>query len=730
MDILRALQEIPLKERNPRNRVTFNEIKDLPKTTLIDKPEQNQRGYAVTQVTPKKGSLANFFHWDIETRSVAKLGKHKLSVGTVAYAAHPSTSVLCVAFARGAYLVEVWVPGEPIPETVLAAAADLDCVWVAHNALFERSVLEHILVPQHGWPAIPVERHACSMALCLSHAYPGGLEKAAVALNINSLKDVDRGKRVKKLWAPRRARKGEPPGVYFVEDAKLFAELLIYCKQDVEVERELHSRLAAIPESEQDAWVLDQRINARGIRIDVPLATAAVTLVEQAVAELNALVTSTTDGAVKKVTEVQEIKKWLVPQGVTIPRRQKKIKGEMVWKDCLEAPDLEKLLVGELPAPARTVLSARLQGAQAAALKFNKMLRTRGADDRSRGLFRFFGATTGRFSGDLFQSQNLKRPDFLKTDEKISEAIEYVSAGDYDAFKARYPDALGVIGDLARSALIPADGHRFIIGDFSSIEARVLAWLADEDPKVEAFRLYDRGEGPDLYVFTAGQVLGLADGTSVRQLGKIFELGLGYAMWADTLLGLVLKSGIPGTEKATMEDAERWVWAWRHANPKIVTYWTWLNVKAKEAMLNPETVIPCQSVSFEMRDKVLYMRLPSGRELSYPAPALKIGKSGKKQIVFENMESGRRKGAWMFGGKWAENVTQAVARDVLMDAMKRLEAAGYTIVLHTHDEAVVEMRDGVGSVEEFKRVFNEVPPWASSLPIASKVFEAARFKKD
>jgi DNA polymerase len=348
-------------------------------------------------------------------------------------------------------------------------------------------------------------------------------------------------------------------------------------------------------------------------------------------------------------------------------------------------------------------------------------------------MYKIYGAVTGRWSGEGFQPQNLKRPELLQSDEAIAEAIEMVLTGNYAALKERYGDVLGLIGDLCRSMLIPAPGHRFIIGDFNAIEARVLALLAGDANKLERFRQFDCGTGREIYCITAEQILGLEDVQSKsreRALGKIFELALGYAMGGDKLLATIRKANIPGTAQITATDTARWVQKWRRQNPAIVGYWAMLERAAKEAVYNPGMTVPCRAVSFVMREGVLVARLPSGRELSYPKPEIKPGRFGTNQITFLDMEAGRQRGKQMYGGKWAENVTSAMARDLLVEAMKRLRAAGYVLVLHTHDEIVAEMPAGHGSVEEFHRLLVEVPDWAQDLPIAAKVFEADRFKKD
>jgi DNA polymerase len=673
------------------------------------------------------------FYWDIESRSRAELGKGKKSVGVRAYAAHPTTEILCVSYARGNGPIETWIPGQPIPETVLTAAADLRCSWVAHNAAFERAMLEGILIPQYGWPMVPVVRHVCTMSLALAHAYPGSLEGVAEVLGLVNRKDVARVKIVRVMWKPRKPRRGEDPTQnYWVDTPELRTELYAHNRQDVAIERELHQhpKLHALPTSEQDTWVIDAEINDRGVYIDVSLAAPAFRLEAQALTELNMRMRHETDGAVDAATKTEKLKAWLESQGVKLPHKQRLGKP----RPSLDADDIEKLLAEDLPHPGvRAALEIRLQAAQSAASKTGRMLRTRCADGRVRNLYKIYGAVTGRWSGEGLQPQNLKRPELLQTDEAIAEAIEIVKAEDYATLKERYGDVLKLLGDLCRSMLVPAPGHRFIIGDFSAVEARVLAFLAGDANKLEAFRQFDLGLGRDIYCVTAEQVLGLTDvqdKSPERALGKVFELGLGYSMGADKLLATIRKANIPNTESITREDCAGWVQKWRAQNPVIVGYWAALDAAAMTAVRNPGLVVPCRAVSFVMREDVLFAHLPSGRELSYPAPMIQPGRFGTNQISFLDMAAGRRHGQKMYGGRWAENVASATARDLLVEAMKRLRAAGYALVLHTHDEIVAEMPVGQGSIEEFKRLLVEVPAWAQGLPIAAKMFEHSRFKKD
>ena len=701
---------------------------DIPDPEIASEPCNEEENPESLHLEP--------FYWDVESRSAATLGKGKHGVGVRAYAEHASTSVFCVGYARGDGPVEIWVPGQPIPEVVLAAAADPYCDWVAHHAAFERSILETILVSQHGWPMVPIERHVCTMTLALAHSLPGKLDGVAAILGLENQKDVATQREVAKMWKPRKPKCDEDPNkLYWVDSPELRVKLHLNCQKDTATMREAHRRLPPLLEAEREAAVIDAEINDTGVLIDTPLVMAASRLATQALAELDARIKQETDGAVSTASQTAKLKAWLVLQGVTLPRKQRKEKSGLQWKDSLDAGDIEKLLAEDLPnARVRSALEIRLQAAQSAASKVERMLRTHCADGRVRNIYRMYGAVTGRWSGEGFQPQNLKRPELLQTDEAITEAIEAILAGDYAGIKQRYDNVLGVVGDLCRSMLIPAPGHRFIVGDFAAVEARVLTWLAGDTDKLARFEASDCGRGREIYCETAEQVLGLdyeVTGKSPeRALGKIFELGLGYQMGGDRLLTTIQSGNVPDTEDIDIEQTTKWVKKWRRQNPKIVEFWAALDATARAVVRNPEMVIACGMVQFQMCDGVLCLRLPSGRELKYPAPVVKPGRFGQQQISFIDMEAGRQRGQQMFGGKWAENVSSAVARDLLVEGMKRLRAAGYALVLHTHDEIVAEMPIGKGGVDEFKRLLTEVPAWARGLPVAAKVFECARFKKD
>jgi DNA polymerase bacteriophage-type len=330
----------------------------------------------------------DFFYWDVESRSAATLGKGKSGVGARAYAEHSTTEVLCVAYALGNDPVRIWVPPDPIPDVVLRAAKE--CDWHAHHAAFDRAMLGAKLA-QYGWPLVSPERHICTMILALSHSLPGSLEGAAAALGLEQQKDVAAQRAIKRMFKPRRDE--EPNGVYWEDASELRALLYRYTKQDVEVMRELHRRLAPLPDMEREVSVIDAEINDAGVLIDAKLAMAASRLAARALADLDASMENVTKGAVTAASQVARLKTWLVSRGIKLPRKPHKFdrQGGMQWKDSLDGDDIEKLLAEDIPADVREALQIRLQAAQAAVSKIDRMLVTRCADGRVRNMYRMYG---------------------------------------------------------------------------------------------------------------------------------------------------------------------------------------------------------------------------------------------------------------------------------------------------------------------------------------------------
>jgi DNA polymerase bacteriophage-type len=415
-------------------------------------------------------------HRDYETRGQLQLKR----VGTHRYAADPGTEVLCCAFAIDDEPVQLWIPGDPVPPEVIEAAANPSWLVCAHNDAFETAIEQYIMTPRHGWPSIPLERHRCTMAAASALGLPARLSMVADALELANRKDVAGERLMHQLSKPRRARQGEDPSqVRWFDDDDRLRRLYDYCRQDAQVERELFDRLLPLSAMEQTLWALSCRINERGFRVDREFAEAGRRIAQAAAPKIDAELAEMTSGAVTGINQVARLIRWLQDQGCTAKKLDRK---------AIE----RQLETEDLPPPVRRVLELRLGGAQAAVKKIDALLGRAGADHRVRGAFRYHGASTGRWAGEGYQPQNLKRPVV----EDVDAAIAAVATGDYEHVSRLYPQPLSVVGDCSRSMIVAAPSHVLIGADFSSIESRVLAWIAGEEWKLDAYRRYDATRDP------------------------------------------------------------------------------------------------------------------------------------------------------------------------------------------------------------------------------------------
>jgi DNA polymerase bacteriophage-type len=672
-----------------------------------------QRLAQSTPVTAPAGSAdhVHVLHRDYETRSRATL---KI-VGTHKYAADPSTEVLCCAFAVDDEPAQLWTPGDPIPAAFIEAARNPAWIVAAHNDAFEAAIEQHVLAPRYGWPLIPLERHRCTMAMSLACGLPARLSAAADALELANRKDAAGERLMHQTSKPRRPHKEEDPDqVYWFDDPERLQRLYDYCRQDVEVERELHGRLPPLSASEQSLWELSSRINQRGFHIDRVFAEAARKIAEAAAPEIDQELAEITAGDVTGVNKVAKLLAWLQDNGCTL---RKLDKGAIERQ--LERAD-------DLPAPVLRVLELRLGGAQAAVKKINALLARAGADDRIRGAFRFHGAATGRWSGEGTQPQNLKRV----TVDDLDAAIAAVATGDFQHVKRLYPKPLAVVGDCSRAMICAAPGHVLIGADFSSIESRVLAWVANEQWKLDAYRRYDATHDPadEPYRVTAAQIFHTTANKITddqRRVGKTCDLAFGYQGGLNAWRKFE-------PEKFTDAEVEQFKIEWRAAHPNIKRFWYDIDRAALTAVRERGRVVRCGPIAFKSTGSFLLLKLPSGRKISYPQPRA-VGDEREQVVVFSDNAAGQfcdcRHGQGAFGGLWTENAVQAIARDLLADAMLRIEAVGYPITLHVHDEIVCEVPEGFGSLDKFTHLMTRKPSWALELPIAAKAWTGSRYTK-
>jgi DNA polymerase family A len=376
----------------------------------------------------------------------------------------------------------------------------------------------------------------------------------------------------------------------------------------------------------------------------------------------------------------------------------------------------------------RRVLELRLGGAQAATKKITALLSRAGDDDRIRGAFRYHGAATGRWSGEGFQAQNLKKPEV----EDIDAAVTAVSTGDYAHVKELYPRPLSAVGDCSRAMICAPPGHVLIGADFSSIESRGLAWVANEKWKLDSYKGFDATRDPrdEPYCITACKIFRKPPGTFTkdspeRNVGKTCDLAFGYMGG----LGAWRKFE---PDRFTDDQVKQFNKEWRAAHPAIRKFWYDVDRAALTAVRERGRVVRCGPVAFKSTGAFLFLRLPSGRKIMYPQPRA-VGDEQRQHVTFIDNAAGRfcecRNGQGAYGGLWTENVVSGIARDLLAEAMLRIEAAGYPIVLHVHDEIVAEVPIGFGSLDQFTHLMTRNPAWALELPIAAKAWSGKRYCK-
>jgi DNA polymerase len=647
---------------------------------------------------------------DYETRSRLDLKR----VGAFKYAADPSTEVLCCAYAVDDGPVQLWKWGDPLPPEFIEAEANPDWWAVAHNAQFEMTIEQYLLAPRLGWPVIPLERQRCTQALCQMHALPGKLELAAEALCLANQKDRAGHRLMLMMSKPRRPHRDEDAaGTYWFEDEARLQRLYEYAKQDLEVERELWERLQRrpLPPAEQLLWQLDAKINQRGFHVDRELAEAARAVARAAGPEIDAELAAVTGGAVTGVNQTARLKSWAGTHGCTVPSLAKK--------------QIEDLLADELPARVRRALELRQSGAQAAAKKIEALLTCYGTDIRARGLLRYHGASTGRWTSNNFQPQNLKHPET----EDIDAAIAAISTGNYQIVRQYYARPLAVVGDISRSLVCAAPGHVLVGADYSAIESRVLAWVAGENWKLDTYRRFDATQDPrdHPYCITACTIFRVPNGSyddksPERKVGKTCDVAFGYqggvGAWRKFEPGLY-----------SDQEVEQFKLEWRAPHPAIREFWYAIDRATWQAVRERGRVIRCGRILCKCDGMFLQIKLPSGRKLSYPYPRIEIEDLRHEVVVFKDGSAGRWRDCRAYGGLWTENIVQAISRDLLAEAMIWIEAAGYPIVLHVHDEIVAEVPDGFGRTEEFTKLMIQSPSWALGLPIAATSWTGKRFRK-
>ena len=639
---------------------------------------------------------------DIETYSDVDLTK----CGVYAYSDSPNFEILLFAYAfdeEPTQIVDL-ACGEQLPERVLAALEDPVVTKAAFNAQFERTCISKYLgrrLSPSGWQCTAVQ--SAMLALPLS------LDNVGEVLNIQR-KKLKEGADLVRFFSmpckPTKANGGRTRNR--PEDAlEKWERFKTYCIRDVDAEREIRQKLwkFPIPESEMELYRMDQEINDRGILVDQQLVENAVLCDNQYRQMVTARAYELT--GLTNPNSPAQIKGWLAEHGVEAEKLDKKtVKG----------------LISETDGEVLEVLKLRLLMAKTSVKKYEAIERAVCSDGRVHGLLQFYGANrTGRWSGRLVQVQNLPQnhiPD-------LELARNLVKEQRFEDMDLLYDSTPEVLSELIRTALVPKPGCRFIVADFSAIEARVLAWFAGEQWRLDTF-----AEGGDIYCASASKMFGVPvvkHGVNghLRQKGKIAELALGYggAVGALTSMG-ALDMGLQE------EELQPLVSQWRNSNPHITKFWWEVDAAAVKAV-KERTEVVLGNLCFTYRSGILFVTLPSGRKLSYIKPRMTQNRFGRESLSYEGVGESKK---WMrietYGPKLVENIVQATTRDLLALAMLRLRNQGFEIVMHIHDEAVLEVPEGVSGVEEICQIMSEQPDWAAGLPLRADGYECAFYKKD
>ena len=640
---------------------------------------------------------------DLETYSDQPLAK----TGVYRYVESPDFEILLFAYSVDGDPVQQidLACGEKIPPAILAALEDDKVTKWAFNANFERICLSRFL----GYPTgdyLEPDSWKCSMVWAAYMGLPLSLEGAGAVLGLEKQKLAE-GKDLIKYFcqpcAPTKSNGQRTRNLPKHAPDKWLA-FKKYNIRDVETEMSIQARLLKypVPDSVWEEYHLDQEINDRGVGLDMELVRQAIQMDGRSRSELTQAMKELT--SLDNPNSVQQMKQWLADNGVETDTLGKKAVAELLKT---APPQLQK------------VLTLRQQLAKSSVKKYQAMETAVCADGRARGMFQFYGANrTGRWAGRIIQMQNLPQNHL----DDLSEARGLVRAGGFDALEMLYEDVPDTLSQLIRTAFVPQENRKFIVADFSAIEARVIAWLAGEKWRQDVF-----AEGKDIYCASASQMFGVPvekHGVNghLRQKGKIAELALGYGGSVGALKAMgALEMGLSEDELPAL------VSAWRQANPKIVQFW-WAVDRAVMEAVSRRTTTKTHGIIFSARNGMLFITLPSGRSLAYVKPKIGENRFGGDCITYEGV-GGTKK--WeridSYGPKFVENIVQATSRDILCYAMKTLRCC--SIVMHIHDEVVIDA-DRRMSLQAVCDQMGRTPPWANGLQLRADGYETDFYKKD
>ena len=636
---------------------------------------------------------------DIESYSDVDLSK----CGVYKYASSPAFEILLFGYVvdGGDVRVVDLACGEQIPEEIISALSDASVTKWAFNAMFERVCLSNFLgewLEPEGWH--------CTMVWAATLGLPLSLESAGAALGLEKQKLTEGKDLIRYFCVPCKPTKTNGGRIRNrpEHDPEKWERFKAYNLRDVETEMQIQKRLSnfPVPDAIWEEYHLDQEINDRGIGVDMELVSQAIAIDARSRERLTIAMRELTE--LKNPNSVQQMKQWLADHGLETDTLGKKAVAE---------------LVKTVPEPLREVLSLRQQLAKSSVKKYTAMENAVCADSRAHGMFQFYGANrTGRFSGRLIQLQNLPQnhiPDLV-------QARALVRSGNYEALSLLYEDIPDTLSQLIRTAFVPQDGRKFIVADFSAIEARVIAWFAGERWRLKVFE-----DGGDIYCASASQMFHVpvekhGINGHLRQKGKIAELALGYGGSVGALKSMgALEMGLAEEELQPLVDA------WRGSNPMITQFW-WDVDRAVKDCIKQRVPTETHGLRFDYRSAMLFITLPSGRRLAYVKPRIGESQFGGESVTYMGVGSTKK---WerleSYGPKFVENIVQGTARDILCYALRNLRNCA--IVAHVHDEVIIEA-DRRMSVAAVCEQMGRTPPWAKGLKLRADGYECEFYQKD
>lgn len=643
----------------------------------------------------------------------------------------------------------------PVPPAVVehVAAGKPVSAW---NVAFELEIWNEILVKRYGFPPLKPEQAHCTMAKSYAMGLPGALEDAAFATGVRFLKDTEGRALMMRMTRPRamhradgtKLKEWEPGAVLTWWDEPEKRERLgEYCKQDVRAERAVDERLMPLSEKERRLWLVDYRINQRGVQLDMESVRAAITMAEAVKEECNRQMTVVTGGAVQTVTAVAAIKQWMATQGVETDSLNKQAVIDLLNEGNDDAvPD-------SLPPQVRKALLLRQEAGKASNAKFDVMAAVAGEDGRLRQAYQYHGAASGRWAGRKVQTHNLVRD--MPPPETVEKVLALVRQGNWRAIDMIYGPPLTILSRCMRSFFVAPPGKKLISGDWSNVEGRGQAWFAGEQWKIDAFNAADAKRGPGLYELAYARMFNVPvesvkNPSEERQIGKVSELAFGYQGGVGSFF--TMAKAYPDMKVQLMSSAQidGFKNAWRAAHPRIVHVWREIQAAAISAVCNPGGTYTCglhgRHATFKMVGSFLWCLLPSGRAICYPYPKILEGDYGpqltymcvpsaddrkKGNIIHDKSNAANWARVGTYGGALFNRIVQGFCRDFLADLLLWLDEKGAAIVMHTHDDANIEVDNAKaeGARAAMQAQMRALPAWAPGFPLFAKCAVLDRYGK-